>query len=50
LPVEESNPVVKRSVSPGKKKPKNTPFSAKIIRRIKNNPPDFIITSGLVIK
>jgi hypothetical protein len=40
-------PAVNSNESPGKKKPKNTPFSKKIMMRIKANPPNSISSCGL---
>ena len=42
----ERNPAVNKRVSPGKKKPKNNPVSAKIIKTIPINPTVFIIKIG----
>jgi len=43
---EAKTPAVKRSESPGKKKPKNKPVSAKTIRMIPIIPTALIITIG----
>ena len=49
LPVEQSNPAEKSKVSPGKKNPKNIPFSINITVRIKINPPVCINFSGSIM-
>ena len=44
---KHNSPAVKSNESPGKKKPKNIPFSAKIINNTNAKPPYLTSSSGL---